>query len=170
MHIVLDLDQTLIHTDKTGITYARPGLKEFLAFLFKSFDSVSIWTAGTNKYAFRVISSLFPEHREKFMFIWSRGHTERINGTHFKPLEKMFSHPMAEYCGMTRENTIMIDDRDDILAFNPGNGLIVPEWYCDTPDDDWLFRLPRILRELKRLTVRPQDLKCSLYLYNASRT
>jgi TFIIF-interacting CTD phosphatase-like protein len=162
MHIVLDLDQTLIHTDN-GRTCGRPGLQEFLAFLFKTFDSVSIWTAGTQKYASSVISRLFPEYADSFMFIWSREHTDAREGTHFKPLEKMYASPTAQYCGMNETNTLMIDDRDDILRDNPGNGLIIPAWYSGMTDD-WLYRLQKVLRELKRLGVRPQDMKNSIYL------
>src|SRR4030088_3497118 len=69
LHLVLDIDHTLLHTidinsRRTVNTapdvvhkpykmqmYYRPGLKEFLDWAFKHCLSVSLWTAGTSVYS-----------------------------------------------------------------------------------------------------------------------
>lgn len=145
MHLVLDLDETLIHVSMVPVKGAdfvfsiqgtkyygkkRPNLDLFLAFAFKRFDSVSVWTAATAEYARKVLNNIMtPVQQGKLAFFKTRRDLESGSpGPYFKPLAKIFGTPKAKQLGMTAKNTIMIDDRDDVLRANPGNGIKIPPW------------------------------------------
>lgn len=87
-HLVLDLDETLIHTFESGVeldrfvenlenknrlknftlpglsntfwTYARPHLETFLRGVFEEFDSVGVWSAGAYDYVHTIVKMVFP--------------------------------------------------------------------------------------------------------------
>jgi TFIIF-interacting CTD phosphatase-like protein len=162
-HIVLDLDETLIHArDKPiagrpvdfafkigGVAYyghKRPGLAQFLQFIFRKFKSVSIWTAASRSYAVNVLRNILTaEQQSRVLFFKSRQDlATRQDGNYYKPLVKMMNDPMGRRVGMTSENTIMIDDRNDVLQANPGNGIQIPAWRGDD-NDDYLLKLIIIL-------------------------
>jgi TFIIF-interacting CTD phosphatase-like protein len=161
MHLVLDLDETLIHVSMTAVkgydfsfvlqeeTYygkKRPNLDLFLTFAFKRFESVSVWTAATADYAKRVLDKIMtPSQRKKLAFFKTRKDLETIpNGPYFKPLSKLFRDAKARKLSMKARNTIMIDDRDDVLRANPGNGIKIPPWKgCKT--DKYLAKLLIVL-------------------------
>jgi TFIIF-interacting CTD phosphatase-like protein len=108
----------------------RPNLDLFLTFAFRRFDSVSVWTAATSEYAKKVLTHIMsPAQRKKLAFFKTRRDLQLgPPGPYFKPLKKMFGTPKAQQLGMTSSNTIMIDDRDDVLRDNPGNGIKIPAW------------------------------------------
>lgn len=162
MHIVLDLDETLISitTLPTGIKDAeftfilngntyygkkRPGLDLFLTFAFKRFKTVSIWTAATEDYAYNVVMNIMtPAQRKKLAFLKTRkdlAHTSDNPKSYFKPLEQIFQDPKAIKLGLTKEDTIMIDDRADVLSANQANGIMIPPWKGDRRDK----YLPKLL-------------------------
>lgn len=161
MHLVLDLDETLIHVSVTPVkeydfTFViqgsrywgkkRPNLDLFLRFVFKRFQSVSVWTAATAEYAKRVVHAIMtPEQRKKLAFFKTRQDlTAPKDGPYFKPLSKIFRSKKAKRMGMTPQNTIMIDDRDDVLSDNPGNGIKIPAWK-GVKSDQYLAKLLVIL-------------------------
>lgn len=144
MHLILDLDETLIRVSTTPIkdydfTFTlqsikyygrkRPNLDLFLTFAFRRFQTVSIWTAATAEYARKVLNHIMTaEQRRKIAFLRTRRDLEGAPGSYYKPLKKIFSTPNARKLGMNPRNTIMIDDRDDVLRDNPGNGIKIPPW------------------------------------------
>lgn len=158
MHLVLDLDETLIHVSMIpvkdhdftftigGVRYfgkKRPNIDLFLKFAFSRFDSVSVWTAATAEYAKKVVGHIMTkEQRSQLAFFKTRRDLESSNpGPYFKPLRQMFDTPKAKQIGMTVHNTIMIDDRDDVLRDNPGNGIKIPAWKGNRNDK----YLPKLL-------------------------
>lgn len=160
MHLVLDLDETLIHVSTTpvkeydfifslqGIKYygkKRPNLDLFLTFVFRRFQSVSVWTAATADYARKVVNHIMtPVQRTELAFFKTRRDLEPGTRSYIKPLKKIFLEPKALQLGMNYKNTIMIDDRDDVLRDNPGNGIKIPAWKGDK-DDNYLPKLLIIL-------------------------
>jgi carboxy-terminal domain RNA polymerase II polypeptide A small phosphatase len=146
MHIVLDLDETLIHVsttpifDKPDFTFSinglkyygrrRPGLEVFLKYVFSNFDTVSVWTAGVKQYAQRVIDKIMtPTQRKQLAFFYTRANLSVMsNGMYNKPLETIFMTPKAQKMGIKHDNTIMVDDRGEVLQANPGNGIEISSW------------------------------------------
>ncbi len=157
-HLILDLDETLVHTfsdsDKfpefiTELTedqkkrvyvlkfpngeilagYIRPGVEKFLEVAFKEFESVSMWSAGTQFYVQSVVDIVFKD-TEKPKFVMTRKDCNEIklkydNSTcRYKPLEIIYDK-RPEY---TESNTLIIDDRHDICALNCMNNIRVPEF------------------------------------------
>ena len=160
MHLVLDLDETLISISlqpikkpdfqfmlQGQIYYGkkRPGLTLFLKFAFKRFQTVSVWTAATRGYAQLVLKHIMtPKQIKALVFFKTRRDLASSVGPYYKPLVKMFTDPVAGKIGMSRENTVMIDDRADVMRHNPGNGIIIPPWK-GVPKDKYLPKLIIIL-------------------------
>ena len=144
MHLVLDLDETLIsvslkpvsNPDFTFIINSvpyygrkRPGLDLFLKFAFSHFDTISVWTAATRSYAIKVIKNIMTETQYSALaFFKTRVDLVSSQGSYYKPLSKIFTTTEAKKYKITPKNTIMIDDRADVLRNNPGNGIMIPPW------------------------------------------
>jgi TFIIF-interacting CTD phosphatase-like protein len=186
MHIVLDLDETLISASPVrtkehqvdfkfqlddGSTYyvsKRPGLPSFLSYVFKRFESVSIWTAATSPYAHKILSAIMtPEQFKRLKFFYTRDRLRHEKtGKSSKPLAYMFSDKNAQ--GMKACNTVMIDDRESVAIHNPGNLLVIPTWnpWKGTESDTWLYKLTVILEGLLQLKeeICISDLPKSLHI------
>ena len=105
MHLVLDLDETLVSVTHDPYHHVfidesfnvggqsfflkkRPHLTEFLSFAFRNFKSVSVFTAGTRDYATEILRIIMtPEQRQKLMVFFSREHLQPLkNGSYTKAL------------------------------------------------------------------------------------
>lgn len=150
MHLVLDLDETLIHVSVRaisrpdfkftldGVTYygrKRPHLDLFLKYAFRHFDSVSVWTAATKKYAEHVLNAIMTEEqRGRLLFFLTRRNLTVSPEGYYKPLASMFRTQRAKQNGMKASNTIMVDDKADVLRDNIGNGILIPAWKAQAGD------------------------------------
>jgi TFIIF-interacting CTD phosphatase-like protein len=160
MHLVLDLDETLIYVSIAPVkeydfTFTlqniryyvkkRPNLDLFLTFVFQRFQSVSVWTAATADYASEILGHIMtPDQRNRLAFFYTRWDLESPigqSGPYFKPLKKIFDTTKARQLGMNLHNTIMVDDRNDVLRDNPGNGILIPPWKGNKNDK----YLPKLL-------------------------
>lgn len=157
MNIVLDLDETLVSVTTSRPTKynfefklgnqlyyvkKRPYLTLFLRYLFKNFDSVSVWTAATRPYAIKILENIMSEHqRNQLAFFLTRENLRFKDGKNYtKPLEKIFKNSKH----MTSQNTIMIDDRKSAMSDNCGNAFIIDAWKGQ-PNDRELAKLMLIL-------------------------
>jgi len=144
--IVIDLDETLVHTLETPITHDmrnyliphrgyelakcsirgmwgiyRPYTREFLKYCHKTFDRIIIWSAGTEEYVHCIVEAL----QESFDFypdeIYSRPDCVFNNYMKYyhKPLKKL---------NVDMEATLIIDDKKHTFQDNCLNGILVPEW------------------------------------------
>jgi TFIIF-interacting CTD phosphatase-like protein len=179
-HIILDLDETLINISSRPSSHdqfqfrlgehmyygrKRPGLEAFLNLIFTCFRSVSIWTAATRDYADHVIAAIFtPAQRARLNFLFTRNKLKvEKNGVYSKPLRKIFQTSEAKKIGMTRFNTIMIDDREIIFKNNKGNGIVIKPWIRD-PADRELYRLARLLKHMCDIKVKITPAQKALHL------
>lgn len=169
-NIILDIDETLIHTEMqpknkpyftitvAGTKYfvtPRPGLKEFLDYIFKRFKTVNIWTAATREYAYLIMSHILNKKQQsQLRFFNTREHTHM--GA--KPLSLIFNGELAKKHNVCEHNTIIIDDRMDVSRFNLGNAIIVPPW-LGSGHDDYLYKLMIILDGIlsKKIVTKPND-------------
>ena len=169
-HIILDLDETIVHISSkpssqdqfqfqigshTYYGMKRTGLDDFLRQIFSCFQTVSIWTAATRDYADHVIAAVFTDRqRRKLNFLYTRSKLKvEKNGIYSKPLRKIFTTPDAKKIGMTRWNTIMIDDREVIFKNNKGNGIVIKPWVRQSNDQE-LYHLTKLLKQMCKMRVK----------------
>jgi hypothetical protein len=102
----------------------RPGLIEFLQSVWKEFDLVCIFTAGTKKYAHAISKLLEDLAKIKFDFVWHRGDcTKNGDDVYVKDLTKVVTE-----VGLDATRMILVDN--NIHSFRTDhrdNGLLV----CD---------------------------------------
>jgi len=174
MHIVFDLDETLIHSLSTfRKSDLRPHALELLRFCFANFESVSIWTAASDEWWLQNRAWHFSEFEfahvftaNKCVYYWDDANAERERERRkCKPLIKFWR---SKSTGMTRNNTIIVDDDHWNSIRNYGNAIIIPEWNGDENDSE-LAKLEERLRtvlalEAQGYAVREIDLKRGILL------
>lgn len=156
-HLVLDLDETLVHTfapvdnfpafigtltdeqkkriyvlefpgGETLWGYIRPGVEQFLETAFEEFDSVGVWSAGTDYYVHEIVKLLFKNQAPKF--VMSRNDCNELKITkadsicRYKPLEVIYRRLPTH----NESNTLIVDDRKDICKLNCINNIQIPEY------------------------------------------
>lgn len=146
-HLILDIDGTLVHTvaqhegmifgepdyedfDLHLCSYKRPGLEAFMKFCFTHFQSVSLWTAGTQEYAEFIARSTVPKGFQ-YLFVLSRAHCRDHpvhEGSLVKELNDIWSSDIAKTFNISEENTLIIDDNEDYCYSNPKNAIVVKTW------------------------------------------
>jgi len=148
-HIVLDLDGTLIGED---YICARPHLGTFLAFCFEHFDTVNIWTAASQSWfdqCFRkIILKHMPESNPQFHCVWfgdkcKRRYDSELNyHVTYKPLSRYWR---AKSRGMTKCNTVILDNTPETYLHNYGNAVPVETYLGSSRDDEllWVINLFR---------------------------
>lgn len=182
LNVVLDLDQTLISAEPTTdinlkdaqvkskcskfkwhdmdgyyVVFERPGLQKFLSFLFKNFN-VSVWTAASKDYALFVIDRviLAGNNDRKLDYIFFSYHCD-VSDTKKKGTKDL-SMLWDEYglVGYDKENTVIIDDYDEVYNTQQTNTIIAKPFEFkqnDSNNDDFLERLEE---EMKNLTSTSQ--------------
>lgn len=150
--VVLDLDETLIHSvelkrqENIALSkkyksfvncdhyrsYIRPGSRSFLKFLFTEFN-VGVWTAAGADYARSVVNNLIlPEAQkvgERLKFVYSN-HECSISKKRYqtpKDLRLVFS----QIDGFSSDNTILIDDLEKIHRASPCNVYQIAPFKCE---------------------------------------
>lgn len=174
MNVVLDIDETLIHTysvsterdPKADFSFKlerhyynvkrRPGLKPFLEWLFENPKvlSVNIWTAGTRPYARSILKNILTERQWKNLHLFC-SRKQVIGGK--KPLSKIFNQQL------TADNTIMIDDRVEVGEKNPGNLIVIPE-FEGNKRDKCLFHLATLIDLILSEDIKTSPTDRPIYL------
>jgi len=168
MHVIFDLDGTLIHSSDEKEIIARPHLDELLDFCFANFTSVSIWTAASSEWAERVCK----EHLNgrNFRFVWtgnrcvnkwrSQGFYSEPVPISIKPLTKVWK----DFEDMTKHNTIIVDDTIETYERNYGNAIHIPSFRGEE-NDNYLKLLVVYLTKFPELCqtdggIRKVDKRC----------
>ena len=155
--LVLDLDETLVHTSYPEVSKIllkgspdiyfsiRPYAIELLEFASKNFEVV-IFTASQKAYADRILDYLDPNKQ----FITLRLYREScIAG------EKGFIKDIRIFLRRNLEDIIIVDNLILSFAFQIDNGIPILSWYGETKDKE-LKKLIDFLKVLKFLPdVRP---------------
>ena len=168
VNIILDLDETLVHTivSKTPrkdlerhasfsfqfspqgdvyYVYKRPGLREFLDTVFTVFKRVGIWTAADRQYAKFIVKKIMTYQQiMKLDFIYSRDFCESDHIGVVKPLAKIYTAvPLWR-----SDETIMLDNSPQVMKQNPRNGIVAPDYAEPHLDHDiYLPLLSDIFKE-----------------------
>mmetsp|Transcript_16900 Transcript_16900/g.27814 ORF Transcript_16900/g.27814 Transcript_16900/m.27814 type:complete len:342 (+) Transcript_16900:86-1111(+) len=159
LYVVLDMDETLIHSEylphsASWRVVKRPGLSAFLKSLFNVCELI-LWTAGTREYAEPIIDKKIDPDKEFFHHRWYRETTTLISGNHVKDLSKLAS------IGATDPNRIVIvDNQKESFLLHPQNGIRIKAFLGDMRDVA-LFQLLPFLNKL--LTI--QDVRVIIQQY-----
>lgn len=172
-NIILDLDETLIHSTQREsiegdpsqygcqfyewdyITFERPHLQEFLLYLFNRYKRVLIWTAATEQYGLYIIHNILekyvPPDKQFDLFLHS-GHCD-ISEKEFgikKNLQALFNVFPQDY---NSDNTVIIDDHEDVKKQDNHTIQIKPFTQNDCKTDQELKKIQKqlsILYKTKR--------------------
>jgi len=109
-----------------GVT--RPHINEFLMFCFSYFKIVAVWSAGKKQYVEELVKYIFKDIRYPHaVFTFDDTQFDKYNNVN-KPLTKFIdSDPILKQY-MTLENTFALDDNFNTFIYNPGNGVLLPEY------------------------------------------
>jgi len=153
INICLDLDQTLIWAgtnkeymphkypklkekakdfdtikmDSYYTVFERPGLQDFLDFVFKNFN-VSIWTAASKDYGLFIIKNIiYRKNRESRVLDWFffSYHCDISNSTKKGTKDLSLLYDDYKLDGFKKENTFIIDDYDEVYYTQPKNCIAV---------------------------------------------
>jgi TFIIF-interacting CTD phosphatase-like protein len=172
--VVLDLDQTIISAeadeeydfkkhktrakkfkyhdmDSYYIVFERPGLQRFLDYLFSNFN-ITIWTAASKDYALFIIEKIIlagksDRHIDWIFFSYHCDISKKLKGGS-KDLRIFWED--YKLPGYTADNTIIIDDYDEVYYTQPGNCVISPPFEFtqeDSEDDKYLEQLEKHLEK-----------------------
>jgi RNA polymerase II subunit A small phosphatase-like protein len=150
--LVLDLDETLIHTQKEiphqfpdfifdgFFVFFRPNYKDFLKECGKYYD-IGIWTASTSSYAHPIVTELFRSLPPP-VFIFSRDKcSQRID---WKNKEMFYVKRLKKVrkLGYSLTTTLVVDDRPETFQENYGNGIEIKPYYGQEEDEElyWLVQ------------------------------
>lgn len=165
--LILDLDETLIHTENVPDEYAaqydydfkfdgrgespfytkkRPYLEQFLDSAFENFD-VAIWTAAGQDYAKEIVRNIgIPESSLNFFYTKDRCTVkyslDYSNYYGVKNLNKL------KKGGYDLDRILIVDDIRETAINNYGN-LILIKPFTDNTDDTELLKLISYLQTIK---------------------
>ena len=143
--VVLDLNGTLMFRrkvsggSKSSSPVLRPGIKEFMDYVFENFE-VMVWTSARPDNAELMVNAAFsPEQREKLLAIWARDtlgltvmeYNQRSQV--YKKLTRVWEGPFAIPAAgdgqqWDQTNTVLFDDTDEKAKAHPHNLVCVPEF------------------------------------------
>lgn len=172
-NVILDLDNTLIyaepvedmndeiekkfkffkHHDMDGyyVVFERPGVQEFLDYLFENYN-VSVWTAATKNYALFVIKNVIltkPErHLDYIFFYYHCGVSRRVYKCDKKLNLLWDTFKLLNY---NEDNTIIIDDNDDVISSNPKNSIQIEQFDVKNKNSQKDKELEKIREKLEKL-------------------
>lgn len=145
MHIVLDLDGTLI-SDTIRPAYTRPFLDLFFRFIFMTFETVSIWTAASEEWYQEAYETLLKPllNGKKFYKVYtSKNCTYKMLHSEYgcysfsttvKHLKKFWRRNKD----FTRYNTLIVDNTSTTYKFNYGNAIHIKTFEYDKNDIELL--------------------------------
>ncbi|EAY02747.1 NLI interacting factor-like phosphatase family protein [Trichomonas vaginalis G3] len=157
--LVLDLDETLVHTstfpphsdvealkfdDTNEYVFLRPNVKKFLERVSELFE-VFIFTAGTQIYAERILDSFCPQIDQMHRFYRD---SCKFSGNKCKKDLNKFGRPLTK--------VVMVDDNYQMRSYYPQNTIYIDRW-SGTPLDDVLMSkiLPILEKCADAEDVRP---------------
>ena len=153
--LVLDLDETLVHSQFTEFSHpsdiiikieiknetynihvlVRPGVKDFLEKMQKCFEIV-IFTASISDYADLLLDIIDQQNCCPYRLF--REHCTVVNSSFVKDLQKL---------GRELKDVVIVDNSPLSYIFHPNNGLPILSWFDDKNDKE-LYNIIPILEFL----------------------
>jgi RNA polymerase II subunit A small phosphatase-like protein len=165
--LILDLDETLIHTENVPDSFAdqydydfkfkgngislyytkkRPYLQQFLDYAYANFD-IAVWTAAGEDYAKEILKNIGILEKSLLFFYTKDNCTikrdyETSDYYGIKNLNKLKKK------GFDLDRVLIVDDRRETAINNYGN-LILIKPFTDNNDDTELLKLISYLETIK---------------------
>ena len=136
------------------IVFERPGLQEFLDYLFANFN-VSVWTAASKDYALFVVEKIILKdkpnrHLDWIFFAYHCDLSKKLkNGS--KDLSMLWDE--YKIPGYGQDNTVIIDDYDEVHQTQPKNCILAAPFEFTqegSENDRYLSRLQQALSNVRR--------------------
>jgi TFIIF-interacting CTD phosphatase-like protein len=169
-NVLLDLDETIIsaisidkfdeqtykdkmklfkHYDMDGYYYVfeRPGLEEFLDYVFKNFN-VSVWTAASKDYALFIIEKIIlvkPERKLDYIFFSYHCDVSKKLNDGIKNLTTLWD--IFKLPGYNANNTVIIDDNKDV--WKTGFCIPVQEFVFTEESSELDTELQSVIKKLE---------------------
>jgi hypothetical protein len=132
----------------------RPHVQEFLREMFSLYQ-VAFFTSTTSGNAEQVLRNLLTKSQaRKSFFKWSRDRTREdlvVSSEDpfptLKMLEDVFELPKVKLGGYNYTNTLICDDSEAKLRYNPEKNVLVCEAFLGDPDDSYLKDLIHYIAE-----------------------
>lgn len=160
MILILDIDETLIHSVKSlhpklyenaiksgdafklfdYVVHKRPYVDEFLFNAMNDpYYSVGIWSAGSYDYVHAIVDHIIPD-RDRLEFILTKDDCNELKD---KPLSKVrdmydnYQYNMyGQYSGPTTHDFLIIDDKDGVTGHDELNHLKIFPYEGDEYDGE----------------------------------
>lgn len=166
--MILDLDETLIHTDfdykfskhDAYLNFTtqdnmesilplilRPNLIDFLEYSIMHFD-IAIFTASCQEYADTITKFLDPE-KKYFKHVLSRDWCVAYKNLHLK---------FIEIFNIDLKDCIIIDNSLFSFAYNLSNGILVTSFYNDMDDED----LKSLIDLIQKVLLEASDCRIAI--------
>eukprot|EP01060_Flectonema_neradi_P006935 TRINITY_DN14796_c0_g1_i1.p1 TRINITY_DN14796_c0_g1~~TRINITY_DN14796_c0_g1_i1.p1 ORF type:complete len:232 (+),score=44.16 TRINITY_DN14796_c0_g1_i1:71-766(+) len=140
--IILDMDETLLHTsfdNNTGKVHVRPHADEFVKKCAELAETI-LWTAGTEEYAKIAIKMIGPSS-EQFH--------ERIYRNNIWWSEWKMSTKGLNRLPRDRQFTILIDNSKRVVEENDKfNAIVVRDYFGTDKKDKELVRVQKVIEEM----------------------
>ena len=114
--------------DEDYIVYERPGLQKFLDWLFKNFN-VSVWTAASKSYGLHIIENIVLQKDNRsldFAFFSYHCDISQKHTDNTKDLSMLWNR--FDFNGYNENNTIIIDDYDEVYKTHPNNCIPIKKF------------------------------------------
>jgi len=151
--------------------YARPGLEQFLDYLFDNFN-VSVFTAAEARYALFIVNNfLLTKPNRRVYYVLFRNHVDmalkRYGGMKdLRMLFYIFKLPNVYPC-----NTVIVDDLEDVRQSNPDHTIQIKAFDVAKEDGEIVYEskddkdLKRVEGILRILDARYKQSPCPRQIY-----
>ena len=168
--LVLDLDETLIHSSLSKLSYEedfsfddyfvykRPLVERFLVTIASHYK-LAIWSSAGDIYVQTIAERIKPKEID-FEFVWGRSRCtlKRDMETDTYEYEKKLSKLKKK--GFALETTLIVDDTHQKARSNYGNAIYIKEFTGDPNDmelEDLLDYLLRLKEETNFRTIEKRN-------------
>jgi TFIIF-interacting CTD phosphatase-like protein len=133
------------------IVFERPGLQDFLDYIFENFE-VSVWTAASREYGLFIIQNIIltkPERKLYYYFFSYHCDWSKKNKRGHKGLSLLWDD--IQLPGFTPENTIIIDDLPEIKEIQPCNAIHIKAFEFKDKSSHKDKELYKTMKKLKEI-------------------
>ncbi len=143
------------------VIFERPGLQDFLNFLFNNFN-VSVWTAADQMYAMFIIDKFIINNHpsRKINYAFFNYHVNKAFDIKSGQKDLQLIWDIYKIPGYNKNNTFIIDDNTLVFETQADNCIIAPQFtFTDenSENDTFLINLQNKLKEMKKnkmLTIK----------------